>query len=64
LDRFDPGVTLYVKALEDEIEILRSALERPGKTETEYALKRGQIKGLRQAIEAAIPTGDPDEPTS
>ena len=61
LDQHSPAVRQLVDEMDTEIERLRAALERPGKTAAQYDVYRGQIKGLRWSLKKL--TGEEEELT-
>ena len=59
LDRHNRKVARFLEEVDEELERLRTTLERPNKTADEYNVIRGQIKGLRWVVEKA--TNDEDD---
>jgi len=64
MDKFNPDVRAYIKKVEDDVESKRNALERNGKTDVEYAVIRGQIKGMRMALSHIDGDHEDDDPSS
>jgi hypothetical protein len=60
LDRNSPAVAKFLDTIDSEITRLHVALERIGKTPSEYDISRGKIKALRQVRNMILGDEEPD----
>jgi len=62
LDRNSPAVAQFLDRIDSEIGRLHMALERIGKTPSEYDISRGKIKALRQVRSMILGDEEPNAP--